>query len=149
VQAGGAFQATLLAFAYAVERMLGRRRAGERGQAGETRFGQGRGIHLCVGIAQGALVGTAVAAGEWMEGQPEATQRLAVGPADPFGYRCERVVTGGGHRAHADGQEAGQPVAHPAGITRVRHLGQTIQQTLGRHSRIETGHGGQCRRRGR
>lgn len=62
--------ATLFALAHSVGSAWAGRRSGQGSQAGEARSGQSRGVHLPEGVAQRALAGAAVAAGQRVEGSP-------------------------------------------------------------------------------
>jgi hypothetical protein len=54
-------------------------------------------------------------------------QHIPRGIGDPFAD-CQQRGRSGQHRARGESEHDGQAVAHPARVTRVRHLGQPLQQ---------------------
>lgn len=129
---GDAVGAALFAFNGSVRAGRAHRTGLECGEPGETGGGEYRGVEPGEHIAQGALARRPEPSGEGIEGAAKPGQDILVTAAYPLGNSGQRVMTGAGESAHADGEQRRQPEPHPARITRIRHPGQCVEQH-GRH----------------
>ncbi|ODA73932.1 hypothetical protein APS67_001858 [Streptomyces sp. AVP053U2] len=108
---------------FAFDAAVGHERLGRVGQQGPQVVVAGRadltGIEPPQNGAQGLLARDPVAAAQRMVGQTESGQFLRRRTSAPLRRRCDGVMARRGHRTDHQGQQRGDPVAHPARPARI------------------------------